>query len=61
MPDLAALTTPTRLVKISIYKNNAKKALLNVQARGQESEWHADNFILHNIPGLRKSARLIAP
>ena len=60
MPDLAALTTPTSLVKISIYKNNAKKALLNVQAGGRESEWQDDNFILHNIPGLRRSARLIS-
>ena len=58
IPYIAALTTPTSLLQIKIYKNNVKTALLKAQAEGDVNEWEASNFILNNIPGLRKSPRV---
>ena len=57
IPNITELTTPTSLLKIKIYKNNVKTALLKVQKEGDVNEWQACNFILNNTPGLRKSPR----
>ena len=52
--EFSEIITPPNLLKIEIYKNDVKKFLLTVQARGSE-EWCAENFPLYNIPGLRKA------
>ena len=61
IPNIVELTTPVSLLKIKIYKNNVKVALLKVQAEGDLNEWQASNFILNNIPGLRRSPRNNSP
>ena len=57
IPSIAELTTLASLLKIKIYKNNVKKGLLTMQNVGDVNEWEANNFILNNIPGLRRSPR----
>ena len=57
IPHISDLTTLASLLKIQIYKNNVKTALLKAQSEGDVNEWEPSNFILNNIPGLRKSPR----
>ena len=57
IPNIADLTTTVSLLKIKCYKNNVKTALLKIQAYGDENDWQANNSVLNNIPGLRKSPR----
>ena len=57
VPEVSQLTTPTALLSINAYKNNVKRFLLQLQGRGDVDEWQADNFLLYNIQGLRKSIR----
>ena len=52
------LITPTNKLSIKAYKNEVKRMLLDIQTRGNVDEWQMDNFLLYNIAGLRKSARL---
>ncbi len=59
IPDIIQLTSPASLLKTKIYKDNVKHFLLKYQSAGDENEWHASNHILSNVPGLRKSDRLI--
>ena len=54
------LFTPTAFLSINAYKKNVKRMLLELQNKGDVNEWQADNFLLYNISGLRKSARLNA-
>ncbi len=41
------------------FKQNVKRMLLELQGRGDAVEWQADNLLLCNISGLRKSAQLV--
>ena len=49
------ITTPSSLFSINIFKNSTKRELLKLQSSGNDEEW--PNFLLYNIPGLRKSHR----
>ena len=60
-PSTLILETPTALLSINAYKSNVKRYMLSVQEKGERDEWHPDNFMLHNIQGLRKSDRLQGP
>ena len=60
-PSTLLLETPTALLSINAYKSNVKRYMLSVQEKGERDEWHPDNFLLHNIQGLRKSNRLQGP
>ena len=57
IPNIVELTTPVSLLKIKVYKNNVKAALLKMQTAGDVNEWEANKFILNSIPGLRRSPR----
>ena len=50
-----AITTLPTLFSLNLYKNSAKRFLLAQQSEGDSDEW--PNFLLHNIQGLRRSAR----
>ena len=47
------IETPIHL-SISFYKDQIKKSLLKIQSIG-DIEWHAENFPLYRIQGLRKA------
>ena len=47
--------SPASFVTLKAYKKNIKQALLLKQKSGDPNEWQNDNFVLYNIPGLRKS------
>ena len=47
--------SPESFLTLKSYKKNVKQALLLKQKSGVADEWQSDNFILHNIPGLRIS------
>ena len=51
------LITPATKQSYKLYRNNAKKLLLKLQNQGDTDEWQADNFVLYNVAGLRKSNR----
>ena len=55
--NISSLVTPTTLFSINSYKSNVKRFLLKQQCGGDDDEWQAQNFVLYNISGLRKSAR----
>ena len=55
--NISNLVTPTTQFSINAYKSNVKRFLLKQQSGGDVDEWQAENFILYNISGLRKSAR----
>ena len=57
-PSTKSLETPITLRSIDAYKSEVKRFMLSVQGKGEKDEWHSDNFMLNNIQGLRKSARL---
>ena len=50
-------TSNTLFSNIKPYKNNVTKMLLSLQSTGDPNEWQADNFLLYNIKGLRRSTR----
>ncbi len=50
-----SITSLPSLFSMNIYKNAAKRFLLEQQNEGDCNEW--PTFLLHNIPGLRRSAR----
>ena len=58
IPEISELTTLPSLINPKIYKSNVRKALKTVQSQGNEGEWQSNNFLLYNIPGLRKYVRL---
>ena len=45
-------------VSIKLFKSNIRHAILVLQGSGDSCEWQSNNFILHNITGLRKSHTL---
>ena len=63
-PLLSRITNFSNILgtnKSSIFtiKNRLKTELLNIQSKGDESEWESQNCILSNIPGMRRSNRNI--
>ena len=61
IPEISELVTPPTLFKTKIYKKDVRKALIKYQSSGDAEEWHSGNFLLFNIPGLRKSPRNLTP
>ena len=57
IPHISELNTPPALLNPKIYKSNVTKALKTIQSQGNEEEWQVNNFLLFNIPGLRKSLK----
>ena len=55
-PINACITTLPTLFSINMYKSSAKRVLLQQQSTGTDDEW--PDFLLYNIPGLRKSHRI---
>ena len=53
------MTIPSSLFSINIYKRSVKEVLVKLQSTGDEDTW--PHFLLHNIPGLRKSTRKGCP
>ena len=51
------LVTPVTKRSYKLYRNKAKNLLLKLQSEGDVEDWQADNFILYNVSGLRKSNR----
>ena len=50
------ITCRLSIFSLSIYKKSAKRVLVKLQSDGTSEEW--PTFLLNNLPGLRKSARL---
>ena len=61
IPEISELVTPPTLFNAKIYKKNVQKALIKYQSSGDAEEWQSGNFLLFNIPGLRKSPRNLTP
>ena len=57
IPEISELVTPPTLFNAKIYKKYIRKALIKYQSSGDAEEWQSGNFLLSNIPGLRKSPR----
>ena len=49
------ITSLSSLFSASIYKKSAKRVFIELQSAGDNEEWPP--FLLHNLPGLRKSQR----
>ena len=47
------------LVANSPNKKDVRWALMEYQSSGHEDEWQSGNFMIYNIPGLRKSQRIL--
>lgn len=50
------ITCPSSIFSINIYKESAKRVLLETQSSGPDEIW--PNFLLFNLPGLRSSTRI---
>ena len=61
IPQMSDLTTLPTLLNLKIYRSNVRNALKLIQTQGNEEEWQINNFILYNIPGLRKSLKNCTP
>ena len=61
IPEISELVTPSTLLNAKIYKKDVKNALIKYQSSGNAEEWQSNNFLLFNIPGLRKSPRNLTP
>ena len=42
---------------LQLYKRKLKSSIMALQTSGTDNEWDPENFLTHNIPGLRKSER----
>ena len=60
IPAIVDLVTLPNLLNIKIYKKDVKRALMEYQSSGNANEWQSSNFLIFNIPGLRKSRRNLA-
>ena len=60
IPQILEQLTPPCFLNYKIYKTNIKRKLQEIQSNGKEDDWLANNFLLHNIPGLRKTSLKIA-
>ena len=61
IPEISELVTSPTLLNAKIYKKDVRKALVKYQSSGDAEEWQSGNFLLFNIPGLRKSPRNLTP
>ena len=61
IPEISELVTPRTLFNAKIYKKDVRKALIKYQSSGDAEEWQSGDFLLVNIPGLRKSPRNLTP
>ena len=52
------IRSPSACLSMKIFKNNVTNSLLKHQSSGEKDEWSANNFVLYNINGLRRSARI---
>ena len=59
IPAMLDLVTLPNLLNIKIYKKDVRRALMEYQSSGHEDEWQSGNFMIYNIPGLRKSQRIL--
>ena len=57
IPKISELITPPTLLNAKIYKKDIRKALMKYQSSGDTKEWQSGNFLLFDIPGLRKSPK----
>ena len=57
-PEASKIAGPATFYSFNSYKNLAKKMLLELQKKGDETHWDSNNFLLYSINGLRRSARL---
>ena len=56
IPQILEQLTPPCFLNYKIYKGNIKRKLLEIQSNGNTDDWLAENFLLFNIPGLRKTS-----
>ena len=56
-PEILELVSLPSLLNAKIDKNDAIKAMMKYQSSGNAEEWQSGNFLLYNIPGLRRSPR----
>ena len=56
-PEILELVSLPNLLNAKIYKKDARKAMMKNQSSGNAEEWQSGNFMLYNIPGLRRSPR----
>ena len=61
IPEISELVTRPTLFNAKVYKKDVRKALIKYQSSGDPEEWQSGNFLLFNIPGLRKSPRNLTP
>ena len=61
IPEISELVTPPTLFNAKVYKKYVPKALIKYQSSGDAEEWQSGNFLLFNIPGLRKLPRNLTP
>ena len=52
------IRSPSACLSMKIFRNNVKNSLIKHQSSGEKDEWLANNFVLYNITGLRRSARI---
>ena len=56
IPQISEQITPPCLLNCKIYKSNIRRKLLEIQSNGNEDDWLAENFLLYNITGFRKTS-----
>ena len=56
IPQISEQITPPCLLNYKIYKSNIRRKLLEIQSNGNEDDWLAENFLLYNITGFRKTS-----
>ena len=50
-----AITIPSSIFSLNVFKNSAKRELIKFQSSGNDENW--PTFLLYNVPGLRRSSR----
>ena len=50
-----AITIPSSIFSLNVFKNSAKRELIKSQSTGNDENW--PTFLLYNVPGLRQSSR----
>ncbi|KAL5249657.1 hypothetical protein ACHWQZ_G018500 [Mnemiopsis leidyi] len=50
-----AITIPSSIFSLNVFKNSAKSELIKSQSSGNDEDW--PTFLLYNIPGLRRTSR----
>jgi exonuclease III len=55
--NIANLNSTSTMFSINAYKTRVKRHILEQQCSGDDNDWLAENFLLYQISGLRKSNR----